>query len=70
MATEQDIARIAASNPELARALHVISQIHGRCYAAEHAIATQDPRAWLRARLQIADLCDELLTIDETRVAA
>lgn len=69
MATALTVAHLAATDPSLGRALHVCSRIHGRLDALEAAIAAQDARARLNLLLEIADLFDELRTIDYRRTA-
>ena len=71
MTTQHTVAQVAAgTNSGVANSLHLISRIRGRFDVLEDAIARQDPRARLKALLQIFDLLDELRAIEREREAA
>lgn len=61
---------VATADPDMARALHLISLWRGRMDALEVAIASQDARARLRILLEVADLFQELQDITLHREAA
>lgn len=64
-------AQIAANaDPDVGRALHVISLLRGRFDALEAAIAGQDARKRLATLMEIADLFDELRALGPQERAA